>query len=426
MGSWESNKEDVKVRIREGNWKVAFGREITYDDVAEAVATAGESIDQLVTESVNQMEESIRDTITPEVKREAAQYAQRVIRNLIQGKNVGEQVHDIGRFNFKAGIAEFIGKNFVWIPNLSREGGYWQFVPPNVISYCPYVGFRFNTEDIGENIPIYAIKFNDARSSVDVFGRDSSANFKVSLYAVTANGRLAAIWDTDRWHLDFPAELAGHSDLRFTGGPTVFGRDSSANFKVSLHAITTDGRLAAIWDTDRWHLDFPAELAGHSDLRFTGSPAVFGKDPGGNKVLIHSVTTDGRLVQIYDTDRWYLDFPAELAGHSDLRFTDSLAVVGRDCTGNKVLLHAVTTDGRLVQIYDTDKWHLGFPAEHAGHSDLRFKGSPAVFGRDCTGNKVALYAVTTDGRLAQIWDTDRWHLDFPAEFSGNSGLRFRD
>lgn len=177
-------------------------------------------ITNLIYESLEQMDQSIANNLAPEAREEAIQFAQQVLRNLIQGKNVGEQVHDIGRFNFKAGIAEFIGKNYVWIPNLSREGGYWQFVPPNVISYCPYVGLRFNTgEDTGgntgENIPIYAIKFNDARSSVDVFGRDSSANFKVSLYAVTTDGRLAQIWDTDRWHLDFPAELSGNSGLRF-------------------------------------------------------------------------------------------------------------------------------------------------------------------------------------------------------------------
>ena len=29
--------------------------------------------------------------------------------------------------------------------------------------------------------------------------------------------------------------------------------------------------------------------------------------------------------------------------------------------------------------------------------------------------RCAHYAVTTDGRLTQLWDTDRWHLDFPAE-----------
>ena len=32
-----------------------------------------------------------------------------------------------------------------------------------------------------------------------------------------------------------------------------------------------------------------------------------------------------------------------------------------------------------------------------------------------TGDKKSIYVITADGRLAQLWDTDMWNLDFPAD-----------
>ena len=168
---------------------------------------------------------------------------------------------------------------------------------------------------------------------------------------------------------------------------------------------TQDGRLAQIWDTTRWNLDFPAELAGQPSLRFQGAPAVFGRDLAGNKKSIYAITQDGRLAQIWDTTRWNLDFPAELAGQPSLRFQGAPAVFGRDLAGNKKSIYAITQDRRLAQIWDTTRWNLDFPAELAGQPSLRFQGAPAVFGRDLAGNKKSIYTITHDRRLAQIWDT---------------------
>jgi hypothetical protein len=131
---------------------------------------------------------------------------------------------------------------------------------------------------------------------------------------------------------------------------------------------------------------------------------------------VYAITIDGRLAQIWDTDRgWSLDFPAEAAGSPTLRFQGSPAVFGRDLVGNKKSVYALTTDGRLAQMWDTDAgWSLDFPAEAAGSPSLRFQGSPGVFGRDQAGNKKSVYAITIEGRLAQMWDTDAgWSLDFP-------------
>lgn len=253
------------------------------------------------------------------------------------------------------------------------------------------------------------------RGSPAVFPRDPCLNLK-SLYATTVEGALAQIWDDHQgWHLDFPAELAGAPDLRFQADPAVFSRDPDRNLK-SLYALTSDGRLAQIWDDHQsWHLDFPAEIAGFSSIRFQGSPAVFPRDPVRNLKSLYLTTTDGRLAQVWDDEGWHLDFPAELAGQHNLRFLGTPAVFPRDPFRNLKTVYATTTDGRLTQIWDHDGWNLDHPAERAGFPELRFQGSPAGFGRDLARNLKSLYAVTIDGRLAQIWDHNGWNVDFPAE-----------
>jgi len=420
---------------------------------------------------------------------------------------------------------------------------------------------------------------NDARPSVGVFGRRVDGS-KKSLYAVTTEGRLAQLWDTNRWNLDFPAELAGREDVRFAAGAPGIVVKEIGNNKKYLYAITEDGQIAQLWDTNRWHLDFPldsitdprimdrglrftgtplattldlstskremyvltrdgeitritnadgpwkvgfpyeaahpgyrfagslagyaalipgelipgpqpddggqrppgadpprdepgtgdpqlpepadqtdrlgedlpvvtsflglfgvsadgqlmqigpwdypARMARREDLRFAPSPCVFPQVLNTNKKSLYALTADGRLAQVWDTNNgWNLDFPAELAGYPELRFTGSPAVFGRDPEHNKKSLYAVTTDGRLAQVWDTNRWNLDFPAELAGRGDLRFAGSPAVLGRDAAHNKKAVYAVTIDGHLAQLWDTDRgWRLDFPAALAGHGELLF--
>jgi hypothetical protein len=214
---------------------------------------------------------------------------------------------------------------------------------------------------------------DDARPSVAAFGRYPSRNIK-SLYAVTMDGRLAEIWDAVGWHIDFPAEMAGEVGLQFEHCPAVFGRDPALNTK-SLYAVTTTGRLAQIWDTNNWNIDFPAEATDQPSHKFKGSPAVFGRDPTRNTKSLYAVTTNGRLAQIWD---------------------------------------------------DAQGWHIDFPAENAGQPGLQFEGSPAVFGRDPARNTKSLYAVTTNGRLAQIWDDAQgWHIDFPAEATDQPSHKFK-
>jgi hypothetical protein len=202
--------------------------------------------------------------------------------------------------------------------------------------------------------------------------------------------------------------------VNFKGRPAVFPTNAAAN-KKAIYVVSTEGRLTQLWDTNRWNRDCPAELAGQNSLRFQGSSAVFPTNAAANKKSIYVITADGRLAQVWDTERWNLDFPAELAGKSGLRLQNCVAVFPTNATANKKSIYAITTDGRLAQVWDTNHWNLDFPAELAGNSSLRFQGIVAVFPTNAAANKKSIYAVTTDGRLAQVWDTERWNLDFPAE-----------
>ncbi len=243
-----------------------------------------------------------------------------------------------------------------------------------------------------------------------------------AIYAITTEGRLAQLWDTHVWNIDFPAEY-GRKDLqalRFQGSPAAVVHNPATGQKA-IYAITTEGRLAQLWDTHVWNIDFPAEH-GREDLqtlRFQGSPAVVVHNPATGQKAIYAITTEGRLAQLWDTHVWNIDFPAE-HGREDLqtlRFQGSpAAVVHNPATGKKAI-YAITTEGRLAQLWDTHVWNIDFPAEH-GREDLqtlRFQGSPAAVVRNPATGKKAIYAITTEGRLAQLWDTHVWNIDFPAE-----------
>ena len=78
----------------------------------------------------------------------------------------------------------------------------------------------------------------------------------------------------------------------------------------------------------------------------------------------------------------------------------------------------------MAQIWDDNGWHLDFPAESTAGAGLRFQPSPAVFGRHFAHNTKSIYVMTVDGRLAQVWDDNGWHLDFPTASAGQVGLRF--
>ena len=149
---------------------------------------------------------------------------------------------------------------------------------------------------------------------------DPSDGTRAPFYTATAGWDPCTGWGS----IDGTKLLNGIANLMYeTGARRVFGRDLARNLK-SIYVVTTDGKLAQIYDQNGWNLDFPAEAADQGQfagLRFIGSPAVFGRDPARNLKSIYAVTSDGRLAQIYDQNGWNLDFPTEAAV---LRFQGSV------------------------------------------------------------------------------------------------------
>jgi hypothetical protein len=243
-----------------------------------------------------------------------------------------------------------------------------------------------------------------------------AACFRNELYAITTDGRLAHYWTESGGKIDFPAELAGGGGVRFLPGLAVLGTDLGK----SVFAITTDGRLAQVWDSKRWqwHIDFPAELAGSSSITFQGTPGAlhtrFGKS-------VFAVTADGRFAQVWEDGAWHVDFPAELAGHTGTRFNGQVNAASHSLGPWTVV--AVTDDGQLAKVWNDGAWHLDYPAALSGHGGLRFQGRVDVDGHGTRG-EVEIFALVTDGRIAHFFDEGTWKSDFPAEIAGRPDLRF--
>ncbi len=95
------------------------------------------------------------ENLAPAVRQQAVQFCQQVIAGLIQRRISGEEFAELFNFNVKAGVAQFNGQNTQFVPNVTAggilsgietgdTGGSEQPFGPILISFCPYVGLRFN------------------------------------------------------------------------------------------------------------------------------------------------------------------------------------------------------------------------------------------------------------------------------------------
>lgn len=159
--SYETNKWDVKNRVRSGAWKVAEGREITETDLIQGTVAAGISIytgdatafvtwvENLVRESITQLSTSIQREVSDAARQQSIDLANRTIRRLISGRSAGVELLNIGNVQFKAGVSKYTGRNRTWIPNpFSRDGGYWQTLS-TTHAWQPYVAFRLSSNSSG-------------------------------------------------------------------------------------------------------------------------------------------------------------------------------------------------------------------------------------------------------------------------------------
>lgn len=150
---FETNKGDKKRRVKNGGWEEAYGRELTETDLLEGIVAAGVSVlsenpaafnawvAQLVRESVAVFAANIRQRFTEVAQQQAQRLAERILRSLLRGRREGVDFLRIQDIHFKAGVSGYNGHNQVWVPNFSREGGFWQ-TTTSTLAFQPYVAMR--------------------------------------------------------------------------------------------------------------------------------------------------------------------------------------------------------------------------------------------------------------------------------------------
>ena len=154
MANYETDKPEIKDQIRAGGWIIAEGGEITETDLIEGVGATVISIysedpgpflywlEELVKNCLEQLGYNIQTQFTPEAYQQAIALAETTIRNLIYQQSSGAEFLNFGSLHFKAGVAKYTGRNSLWIPNFSQEGGYWEIIS-ETHAWQPYVGMRY-------------------------------------------------------------------------------------------------------------------------------------------------------------------------------------------------------------------------------------------------------------------------------------------
>jgi len=178
-------------------------------------------------------------------------------------------------------------------------------------------------------------------------------------------------------------------------------------------AITADRHLAYISSTHGMTRQVTIEFPAGQDLRFQGRPALSGRQS-----TVVAVTSEGRLaISQKSSDGWHVEYIGEA-----LRFRGSASVVELQ---DKTAVYVVTSNGRLAQLWNGPGfWEVTFPCEHTNPqcSDLRFQDGPAAF---LQNGVRSVCAITSDGQLAQLWVRRIWEIDFPARLSGHPAVRCR-
>ncbi|BBM86137.1 hypothetical protein [Candidatus Uabimicrobium amorphum] len=164
IADYETNKWRIKDEIRDGGWRVAWGRELTETDLLEFIATIGadflggggvattaklkklgfESIEELTSSVIEEFTEYFSEE-TKKLIDEITGYSGKVIgiffQALIDGDNpkkavaafMQEKSREIGgiRVHFKAGVAEYSGSNKLFGKTISKT-----------FSWQPYIAVR--------------------------------------------------------------------------------------------------------------------------------------------------------------------------------------------------------------------------------------------------------------------------------------------
>ena len=140
---YQTNKFDLKGKVEEGGWTVAWSDDITETDAAQGLVAAGVSIYssnpslfmEWVNNLVNRTIDSLYADMQEEYRAKAVELATTVIMSAIKGESAGEIAKSMDTIDFKAGAIKYSGTNYV--AN--------QALPLKTWGLKPYVAFRIRS-----------------------------------------------------------------------------------------------------------------------------------------------------------------------------------------------------------------------------------------------------------------------------------------
>jgi len=257
-----------------------------------------------------------------------------------------------------------------------------------------------------------------------------------SIIAATADGKLVHYHDvgqymisptqeTPRYTWVDPLAKTAYPDLR-VAGPISSRLELSlvdGNNIAFFYCVTQEGyilelkRSGSMVSGLSWKASLLTDSGVGKSLVFAGGCTVVEPARATGASSCFAVTADGRLVQIRrpkDQTATQYSFPSEEAQAFDLRFQPGVVAFEHGVNQERYTIFAITTEGRLAQLVFADGWQIGFPAESAWNTRVLFQPGLAlqVYGLE----RISIYGTLLDGQLVHLIGTDRWIMELPAQF----------
>jgi len=149
---YRTNKFELREKVQQGGWIVAWGNDISETDLINGAVAAGVSVysgnpiafkawvNQLVWETFYSLKKSLGKDVPPAVAQHAQQYAQQVLIDVIRRRSLRASMRRFDTVDFKAGMIQYEGGNYLGGRKVSPTGG-----------FKPYVAFRWRGSADGGN-----------------------------------------------------------------------------------------------------------------------------------------------------------------------------------------------------------------------------------------------------------------------------------
>ncbi|NQX57530.1 hypothetical protein [Paenibacillus qinlingensis] len=140
---YKTNKFDLKQKVENGGWIVAWSDDISETDAIQGVVAAGVSvvssnpgpfllwIEQLVERTISSLASDAKQKFTDEIRKQVNELAADVIKRALQGKDASEALKQFDTLDVKAGAIKYSGKNVVCGNTVTTTWG-----------MKPYIAFR--------------------------------------------------------------------------------------------------------------------------------------------------------------------------------------------------------------------------------------------------------------------------------------------